>query len=213
MARLAYAAVAGNPERVQQLTSLSNDEFEELVVPFESAFQAHMVSWTLAGKRRRYRRYTPYANSPLPTAHDRLLFLLSYLKENPTQAYHGLLFGLPQCKVNQWVHTLFPVLEVALRALGDAPARTQAALAQRVGSSLLEAEAALPAPHPTARGSEAGGDLLLEAEAALPAPHSPPPAEQAPPLFATTAPSDPSHAPPTRLNKPFTTAARKSATP
>jgi len=40
-----------------------------------------------------------------------------------------VLFGLPQCKVNQWVHTLFPVLKVALRTLGDAPCRNHAALA------------------------------------------------------------------------------------
>jgi hypothetical protein len=45
-----------------------------------------------------------------------------------------------QGKANQWIHVLLPALLVALRALGDAPARSLTALAQRLGVS--EAEAA-----------------------------------------------------------------------
>jgi len=40
-----------------------------------------------------------------------------------------------QGKANQWIHVLLPVLLAALRALGDAPARSLAALAQRLGVS------------------------------------------------------------------------------
>jgi hypothetical protein len=45
-----------------------------------------------------------------------------------------------QSKANQWIHGLLPVLLAALRTLGDAPARSLAALAQRLGVS--EANAA-----------------------------------------------------------------------
>src|SRR5712691_4078017 len=45
-----------------------------------------------------------------------------------------------QSKAHQWIHALFPVLLAALRTLGDAPARSVAALAQRLGVS--EADAA-----------------------------------------------------------------------
>ena len=45
-----------------------------------------------------------------------------------------------QGKANQWIHVLLPVLLAALRALGDAPARSLTALAQRLGIS--EADAA-----------------------------------------------------------------------
>src|SRR5256714_7023784 len=45
-----------------------------------------------------------------------------------------------QSKANQWIHVLLPVLLVALRTLGDAPARSLTALAQRLGVS--EADAA-----------------------------------------------------------------------
>ena len=44
------------------------------------------------------------------------------------------------CKANQWIHVLLPALLAALRALGDAPARSLAALAQRLG--IAEAAAA-----------------------------------------------------------------------
>jgi hypothetical protein len=163
------------------LTSLTVDEFQALVIPFEGAFQAHMAEWTLEGKRRQNRRYTPYTNSPLPTPEDRLLFILSYLKQNPTQVYHGQLFALPQCKVNQWVHTLFPVLRATLRATGDAPSRNQVALAERLDTWLM-------APHTSDDG--------------------PPSDDAAAPLFAMMPPSAPSHAPRTRLNKRSTTAAK-----
>src|SRR5215831_5227565 len=45
-----------------------------------------------------------------------------------------------QSKANQWIHELLPVLLAALRTLGDAPARSLTALAQRLGVS--EADAA-----------------------------------------------------------------------
>ena len=45
-----------------------------------------------------------------------------------------------QSKANQWIHVLLPALLAALRTLGDAPARSLTALAQRLGVS--EADAA-----------------------------------------------------------------------
>jgi hypothetical protein len=45
-----------------------------------------------------------------------------------------------QSKANQWIHVLLPVLLATLRTLGDAPARSLPALAQRLGVS--EADAA-----------------------------------------------------------------------
>lgn len=150
MSRLTYAAVATKPTDFVALTSLTVEEFQVFVPAFETAFQAHMATWRLASKRRQNRRYTPYANSPLPTPEDRLLFILSYLKQTPTQVYHGQLFALPQCKVNQWVHTLLPVLRATLRATGAAPSRTQAALAERLGATFQVAHTADDGPPPDA---------------------------------------------------------------
>jgi hypothetical protein len=68
------------------------------------------------------------------------LFILVYLKTYALQVVHGRLFGMVQGKANQWIHLLLPALLAALRALGDAPARSLSALALRLGVS--EADAA-----------------------------------------------------------------------
>jgi hypothetical protein len=114
------------------MTSLTPDECQLLIPAFETAFQAHMAVWRLDGKPRTARRFTTYKNCPLPTPEDRLLFILVYLKTNPLQVAHGILFGLPQGKTNQWIHVLLPVLRTALRQLGDAPSRSVEALAERL---------------------------------------------------------------------------------
>jgi hypothetical protein len=133
MSGLRYEQIKNKATDVLDMTSLTETKFELLVPAFEAAFQAHMAEWRLDGKPRTARRYTTYTNCPLPTPEDRLLFILSYLKTNPLQVAHGLLFDLPQGKTNQWIHVLLPVLRNSLRELGDAPTRSLAALAERLG--------------------------------------------------------------------------------
>src|SRR5216683_2763717 len=140
MAGLRFTDVQSRPTEFLDLTSLTLDEFQLLVSPFERAFQAYMAAWRLDGKPRTARQFSVYKNCPLPTPEDRLLFLLTYLKTYALQVMHGRLFGMGQSKANQWIHVLLPVLLAALRALGDAPARSLTALAQRLGVS--EADAA-----------------------------------------------------------------------
>src|SRR5438132_4278774 len=99
-----------------------------------------MAMWRLDGKPRTARQFAVYKNCPLPTPEDRLFFLLTYLKTYSLQVVQGRLFGMGQSKANQWIHVLLPVLLAARRTLGDAPARSLSALAQRPGIS--EADAA-----------------------------------------------------------------------
>jgi Helix-turn-helix of DDE superfamily endonuclease len=140
MAHLQYTDVQDRPTEFLDLTSLTRDEFQRLVAPFEAAFQAHMAAWRLDGKPRTARQFAVYKNCPLPTPEDRLFFLLTYLKTYSLQVVQGRLFGMRQSKANQWIHVLLPALLAALRTLGDAPARSLAALAQRLG--VTEADAA-----------------------------------------------------------------------
>ena len=120
-------------------TSVTLDEFQQLVPPFEAAFQAHMATWRLDGKPRTARRFSVYQNCPLPTPEDRLLFILAYVKTYSLQVVQGRLFGMGQSKANQWIHVLLPVWLAALRTLGEAPARSLSALAQRLGVSEVDA--------------------------------------------------------------------------
>src|SRR5713101_6894640 len=140
MAGLRFANLQSRPMEFLDFTSLTREEFEVLVPPFEAAFHAHMAAWRLDGKPRTARQFAVYKNCPLPTPEDRLFFILTYLKTYALQVVHGRLFGMGQSKANQWIHVLLPGLLAALRGLGDAPARSLTALAQRLGVS--EAEAA-----------------------------------------------------------------------
>jgi hypothetical protein len=180
------------------LTSLTVDEFQPLVQPFEAAFQAHMASWRLDGQPRTARRYTTDTNCPLPTPEDRLLFLLVYLTTYPLQVVQGRLFGLGQSKAHQWIHVLLVVLRATLRTLGDAPTRSVTELAPRLGVAEADASAMVvptPAPLPPA-----------DPPAAAPAP------APASPLLVTMAPNGASSAPRIRLSRRAVIAARKHAT-
>src|SRR5690348_9970677 len=124
MAGLRFTELQARPMEFLDFTSLTLDEFEQLVPPFEAAFQARMAVWRMDGKPRTTRRFTVYKNCPLPTPEDRLFFILTSLKTYALQVVQGRLFGMVQGKANQWIHVLLPALRAALRTLGDAPARS-----------------------------------------------------------------------------------------
>jgi len=136
-----YASERDKANQILNLTSLTVEQFEQLVEPFERAFVRHMNLWTMEGKPRTARAYTAYANSPLPTPEDRLLFLLCYLKVASLQVAHAALFGMTQPNANKWLHILLIVLHQTLRDLGDAPARHLLALRERLAQLQTEADA------------------------------------------------------------------------
>ena len=141
---LRYETEKEKANRILDLTSLTVEEFEQLLEPFEQAFVRHMREWTMEGKPRTARAYTPYANSPLPTPEDRLLFILSYLKVAALQVAHGALFGMSQSNANKWLHVLLPVLHQTLRDLGDVPVRHLQALEQRLSELQTSEQNASP---------------------------------------------------------------------
>ena len=196
MASGRFTDVQARPTEFLDLTSLTLDEFQQLVPPFEAAFQTHMAAWRLDGKPRTARQFSVYKNCPLPTPEDRLFFLLTYLKTYSLQVVQGRLFGMGQSKANQWIHVLLPVLLAALRTLGAAPTRSLAALAQRLGVAETAAAAVVAPleeePAPVVAGSTAG---------------------PASPLLPMTGRSGASSAPKTLLNRRRVIAARKKIIP
>ena len=188
MTGVRFADVQARPAEFLNLTSLTLEEFEALVAPFEAAFQDHMAAWRLDGKPRTARRFTVYRTCPLATPEDRLFFLLTYLKTYAVQVVQGRLFGMSQSKANQWIHVLLPALLAALRGLGDAPARSLTALAHRLAVS---------------EGS------LAPLEEPAPCPASVPGVGQGSPLLLMTGRNDALSAPRTLLNRRTVTVARK----
>jgi hypothetical protein len=194
MGTFRFADLQTRPTEVLDLTSLTVDEFQQLVPLFEAAFQTHMADWRLDGRPRTARQYTTYQNCPLPTPEDRLLFILVYLKTYPLQVVHGRLFGMGQSKAHQWIHVLLVVLRATLRALGDAPSRSVAELAQRRGVAEEEVTTMVVPPEPPPAPAAVPG----------PAPTSP--------LLGMMAPNGASGVPRIRLSRRAIIAARKNAT-
>jgi DDE superfamily endonuclease len=196
MASIRCTDVQARPTEFLDVTSVTLAEFQQLVPPFEAAYHAHLAAWRLDGKPRTARRFTVYKNCPLPTPEDRLFFMLVSLKTSALQVVQGRLFGMGQSTAHQWMHVLLPALLAALRALGDAPARSLTALAQRLG--VAEADAATVV-------------VPLEEE---PAPVAPVPAAAlASSLVPMTGPNGASSAPKTLLNRSRVRAARTKTTP
>ena len=195
MAIVQCTDVQSRPTEFLDLTGLTLDEFQQLVLPFEAAFHAHMAAWRLDGRPRTARRFSVYQNCPLPTPEDRLFFLLTYLKTYTLQVVQGRLFGMRQSKANQWIHVLLPALLAALRTLGDAPTRSLTTLAQRLGIS--EADAATVA---TPLAEEPAPVAAVPAVGLVS------------PLLPMTGRSDGSSAPKTLLNRRRVRAVRKRTT-
>ena len=198
MAGARFADMRVRPAEFLDFTSLTVEEFEILIPPFEAAFQAHMALWCLDGTPRTNRRFSVYQNCPLAMPEDRLFFLLTYLKTYTLQVVQGRLFGMGQSKANQWIHVLLPALLAALRDLGDAPTRCLKALAQRLG---------VPQP-----GAVVAAPLEEPASVAMASPSAAPVTAPLSPLLPMMGRNGVSSAPKTLLNRPNVTVARKRIT-
>jgi hypothetical protein len=60
---------------------------------------------------------------------DKLLVILTYVKQHPIQEVQGQLFGMSQSHANTWIHLLHRVLNQAVADHERLPARTAAEFA------------------------------------------------------------------------------------
>jgi hypothetical protein len=117
-----YDKVKKNATQMLSLTGFTVSEFESLLPTFKYEWEEYYAHFTLEGKVRQrisYNRKT----SKIPLIGDKLLFILSYLKNNPLQEYHGATFGMTQPQCNVWVHLLSDILVKTLKSLGELPDR------------------------------------------------------------------------------------------
>lgn len=124
MSGLTFTKACATTGRLLALTGLTKDEFNLLLPHFQIALDAHLQSVTIEGKPREGKSFSNYKNALLPTTEDKLLFVLTFVKQNLVQEVMGALFDMSQPKVNDWLQTLVLVLREALRNSGDAPSRT-----------------------------------------------------------------------------------------
>jgi Helix-turn-helix of DDE superfamily endonuclease len=130
-----YEDVIQRAGSLRAMTGLTEQEFTALLPHFEHACVTYMQDHTIDGQPRTSRRYSTYETCPLPTIADKLLFILTYVKQNPIQEVQGQLFGMSQSNANKWIHLLHTVLNLALAHQNLLPARTADALALHLAST------------------------------------------------------------------------------
>ncbi len=90
-------------------TSLTVCEFDELARRFGTEWEAARAAKTAAGGLR-VRQPGAGPKGCLATAQAKLFFILLYYKAYPTQDVMGLLFGITQGQVSEWVRQLTAVV-------------------------------------------------------------------------------------------------------
>jgi hypothetical protein len=139
-----YEEVTQRAGSLRAMTGLTQPEFSALLAHFEHAFLAYMEDHTIDGHPRTSRRYSTYDTSPLPMMADKLLFILTYLKQNPIQEVQGQLFGMSQANAHKWIYLLHTVLNQALAQQELLPARTAGELATLLTSKQTKEGATSP---------------------------------------------------------------------
>jgi Helix-turn-helix of DDE superfamily endonuclease len=139
-----YDEVTQRAGSLQAMTGLTEQEFTALLPHFERALAVYLQDRTIDGQPRTSRRYSAYDNCPLPTLADKLLFILTYLKQNPIQEVQGQLFGMSQSNANKWIHLLHRVLNQALADQELLPARTAAEFAAMFKTHAMDGRSTTP---------------------------------------------------------------------
>lgn len=106
-----YEKIRAKPTKFVTLTSMTEQEFDYLLPTFE--FELKRIY-------RKTSRHTVRLNSfkwrsELPSAADHLFFILTYLKENPTQEFQGAVFNLSQESVSVIIKDCISALNETLR--------------------------------------------------------------------------------------------------
>lgn len=115
-----YFKIKKNLPQLQSLTGLSPEAFEEFLFHFEQDWHDYITNYTLEGKPR-IRLSKSIVCKHLPAAADKLLFILSYLKNNPLQEYHAASYGMTQPQANHLIHLLTDILLRTLKRLNELP--------------------------------------------------------------------------------------------
>lgn len=125
---LKYEKIIKNPAQILSLTGFSAREFNLLAEEFKQEWDEYITHYTLEGKPRQ-RISLPRKTSIMPKVHDKLLFILVYLKTFPLQELQAASFDMVQPQANKWIHLLAGILRRTLKRLGALPERNAEKLA------------------------------------------------------------------------------------
>jgi hypothetical protein len=122
--KMTYRTVCKDIKRLRSMTGFDRRGFEVLHGVFAEVALEYLRHFTWEGKERQ-RGYSVKRDSVFKSTEDMLLFLLSYLKNNPLQEYHAALFGMTQPQANVRIGLLTGWLHTSLERLGELPPANQ----------------------------------------------------------------------------------------
>lgn len=126
--KMNYAELKDRSRLLRSLTGLNPKEFEALLPSFEAAWVKY-VEETFENKPRKRARGAG-RKAELSVIEDKLLFILVYFRQYPTQEVQGYLFNLRQAQANEWIHRLSGLLNQALGEVQQLPERQPAKLSE-----------------------------------------------------------------------------------
>ncbi len=134
--KLSYEEVKLKPATLKAMTSLTEDEFEDLHGVFEPILRDFQSS-----------KDPTKGGRPLILGHSKemLFFILFYMKTYPLQEVVAYLFDMSQSRANEWIHLLTPMLHHALDQAHYLPERNSVGALALLAQEGAESEEAAPA--------------------------------------------------------------------
>lgn len=124
--RMRYAQLKKKSRTLRSLTGFNPNEFEALLPSFSAAWDSFVEDTFERANRKR--AYGAGRIAYLSSIEDKLLFILFYYRQYPTQEVQGFFFGMSQAQANEWVHRLSGMLNQALGSELQLPERRPARL-------------------------------------------------------------------------------------
>lgn len=120
---ISYTTLASRPQLFKNFTGLSVKAVSDLLPPFTASYQIDLNKRDQARTQPRQRIRGGGQKGVLLTMEDKLVFILFYFRQYPTQILQGYLFGMGQSQANEWIHRLTGVLNASLEYQQQLPAR------------------------------------------------------------------------------------------
>jgi Helix-turn-helix of DDE superfamily endonuclease len=144
-----YQNLKNNRKQFLAVTGLKLEVFEQLLTFFDLVWDDYITHFTVVGLQRRrpkkIRKDEAFSDSA-----TMLIFILSYLKNNPLQETHASAFGMNQPQANNWIHLLKKVLRATLQKADCLPCRDVESLNKILheGQEILVDASERPIPRP-----------------------------------------------------------------
>lgn len=144
-----YQDLKNNRRQFLAVTGLKLEVFEQLLTFFDLIWDDYLTHFTVAGIERRRPKKTR-KDGVFRDSATMLIFILSYLKNNPLQETHASAFGMSQPQANNWIHLLKKMLREALHKADCLPCRDVESLNKMLqeGQEIMVDASERPIPRP-----------------------------------------------------------------